>query len=102
MIILDVVEGGAGGSYGFPTYTVNESITVDGFDATRAEEVQACLAYGCNADPPLYYYIVYLGDAERHEFGPTMLARAPSERSVDFELTKAVFDRIMASLEFLP
>lgn len=101
VIILDAFEGGFG-YLGGETFTVNETVAVDGFAAIRQEIIGSCFLSPCRSEPPEYYYVVYIGDPVPRAFGPTLLARAPSERSVDYELTKAVFDRIMASIEFFP
>jgi hypothetical protein len=101
VIILDVFDGGFG-PLGGEVYTVDEQVAVDGFAAIRREVIGACYPGPCRSEPPEYYYAVYIGDPVPRAFGLTMLARAPSERSADYELTKAVFDRIMASIEFLP
>lgn len=106
VIILDVFDGGFGSTWS-PVYTVDESVAVDGFAGMRREVIAECFPGPCRSEPPLYYYVAYIGDPYigdpvPRSFGLTMVARAPSERSVDYELTKAVLDRIMASIEFLP
>lgn len=100
VIILDVFDGGFGSTWS-PVYTVDERVAVDGFAGIRREVIGGCFPGPCRSEPPLYYYVAYVGDPVPRAFGLTMVARAPSERSVDYALTKAVLDRIMASIEFL-
>jgi hypothetical protein len=46
-----------------------------------------------------YAYLVQLGPTE--EEGPNLLVRTNTDMGGDYQLNKAVLDRIMATIEFL-
>jgi hypothetical protein len=99
VITVEVLPGGFGWYYQ-PTFTVDDVISIDGFEGWRREEVAGCFpGYGCRALPPTYTYAAPLGE---HIWDRTMLAVTSSEGVPNYELNKAVLDRIMASIEFLP
>ncbi len=50
-------------------------------------------------DGRMYEYVVQLGPPG--EEGPTLVARTDTEMGGDYELNKAVLDRIMATMEFI-
>jgi hypothetical protein len=99
VITVEVLPGGFGWYYQ-PTFTVDDVISIDGFEGWRREEVAGCFpGYGCRALPPTYTYAAPLG---KHIWDRTMLAVTSSEGVPNYDLNKAVLDRIMASIEFLP
>ena len=52
-----------------------------------------------SADETIYEYVIQLGRTP--EEGPNLVASTSSERGGDFELNKAVLDRMMATMEFI-
>lgn len=82
-----------------PEYSVAEDVTVGGLGASRAEMVGHT---GPNGQyfpmPPMYWYIVTI--VERPGDEPTLYARTDFEGAADYELNKAVLDRIMALIVF--
>lgn len=100
VIFIRVFEGGYGYFYA-PSFTLDEVIDIDGFEVLRREEIGGCFKTdGCRALPPRYEYVADLGP--EGFIGPTLLAMTSSEGVPSYELNKAVLDRIMASIEFLP
>lgn len=101
VIIVMAFEGGSGYLYS-PTFTIDEVISVAGFEGWRREQIGECgLPEGCRSLPPRYEYELILG-SEGEAFGPTFLAVTSSEGVANYELNKAVLDRMLASLEFIP
>lgn len=98
VIVIRVLDGGYGYYYA-PTFTVYDFVNIDGFEGWRREEIAGCFKpEGCRPLPPNYTYSAVLGlDPFR-----TLVARTSSDGVTDYELNKAVLDRIMASLVFLP
>lgn len=77
-----------------------ESVTVGGQPASRLEEARGSGQCGATPDDWCQYsYLVQLGPTE--EAGPNLLARTNTEMGGEYELTKAVLDRIMATLELV-
>jgi hypothetical protein len=100
VIIVMGFEGGYG-YLGSPTFSLDDEITIGAFEGWRREEIGGCFeGTGCGVLPPRYEYVVHLGADE--VLGPTLLAVTSSEGIPTYELNKAVLDRIMASIEFLP
>ena len=85
--------------YGYIGTTVGhyyEELPVDGRNARRFEYTSYPMS---DPDQRSYDYVVALGDPPE-EFGPTLVATVNSARAADYELAKAVLDRIMVSLVF--
>lgn len=94
-ISLQLIEG----DYGYVGTTesyFHEAITVDGRGAVRSEYNSFPML---DPDHRSYDYVIALGDGPE-EFGPTFVAGVSSDIAGDYELAKAVLDRIMASLVF--
>lgn len=94
-ISLRVVDGVVGYT-GLTEMFMNEEVTIDGITARRVES-----NHQPNTDPDNrdYHYVITLGD----EFqGPTFVAETNTRAADDYLLSRAVLDRIMASLEFEP
>lgn len=89
-------------SYGYtgsPDFTHSQEVTVAGFGANRSEEVGMTAENGAyQSQPPTYFYTVYLGDQPHTQ--PTLRATTSFEGAADYELNKAVLDRIMALIVF--
>lgn len=101
VIIVMGIEGGYGGGFFVSSYAVDELITIAGFGGQRRELVAECFGpEGCHTVPATYTYDANLGGPD--QLGPWLVATTSSESSVEYELTKAVLDRMMASIEFLP
>lgn len=52
-----------------------------------------------DGDGTMYEYVVHLGPP--NEEGPTLIARTDTDMGGEYELNKAVLDRIMATIEFI-
>ena len=50
-------------------------------------------------DADLYEYVIQLGPSL--EEGPNLVARTSSQMGGDFDLNRAVLDRMMATMEFI-
>lgn len=90
-------------AYGYtdqPEFTVNNQLTVSGFDqAYRTELIGATSPAGeYFPHPPSYFYIVIVGDQPAET--PTLRAQTDFDGAAEYELNKAVLDRIMALIEF--
>jgi hypothetical protein len=97
-IVLTIFDGGMGQIGPYDT-TVDEIVLVDGFDARRREQIgQETPAEGYQAHPPFYRYEVIV--APQPAVAPTLTANTNFEGAADYELNKAVLDRIMALIEF--
>lgn len=88
-------------SFGYtsePDYSVSDDLSVDGFTTRRSELIGSWAPNGMYFPlPPLYSYIVTLVDTPGDS--PTVYARTDFEGATDYELNKAVLDRIMALIE---
>lgn len=93
-ITIDVVPGG----FGFTGSAISsERVTVGATqDATRTETEHEATADG---EVTAYVYVVQLGPDPNS--GPNLIASTNSAMGGDYELNKAVLDRIMATIEFL-
>ncbi len=97
-IIFTVFEG-TFGQFGPYDTTIDEMVLVDGFDARRREHFgQETPADGYTAHPPFYRYEVIV--APQPAVAPQPTADTDFEGAADYELNKAVLDRIMALIEF--
>lgn len=89
-------------SFGYtdePDFSVADDLTVDGFAATRAELIGHTAPSGIYfSSYPMYWYIVTIQELPGDE--PTLYARTDFEGAADYELNKAVLDRIMARIVF--
>ena len=80
-----------------PTKSGDE-LEIDGFAGHRTELWLLELATDPRSDDDLAYeYVVPLDDR-----GPTLIASTSARTADDYELAKAVLDRIMASMELDP
>lgn len=89
-------------SYGWtcePDRTMNEPIVVEPFEATRQEMV-GCTAENGTYTPQSPTYTYYVVAAPQPAETPTLRAQTSLEGAADYELNKAVLDRIMALIEF--
>jgi hypothetical protein len=88
------VTEGAIGYIGTTEIYSDEAVTIDGFEARRVE-------YNPNpmGDPEYrrYHYTIILDEGAG---GPTFVAGTDTDMAGDYELARAILDRIMASLEF--
>lgn len=93
-ITIDVVPG----AFGFTGNAISsERVTVGATqDATRTETEHEATADG---EVTAYVYVVQLGPDPNG--GPNLIASTNSDMGGDYELNKAVLDRIMATIEFL-
>jgi len=89
-------------SFGYtdePDFSIADGLTIDGFGATRAEMIGHTAPSGVYFPiSPMYWYIVTI--VEQAGDQPTLYARTDLEGATDYELNKAVLDRIMALIEF--
>jgi hypothetical protein len=98
--IAIVIEYHTGDVGTFEDVLHQESVTVGGQPASRLEEVRGSSECGDTPDDWCQYsYLVQLGPTA--EEGPNLLARTSTEMGGDYELNKAVLDRIMATLELI-
>ena len=86
------------GAYGYlDEPTSRDEGMIAGQSASRIE------TSGTAGDPAgdgtMYEYVVQLGPPD--EAGPTLVARTDTDMGGDYELNKAVLDRIMATMEFI-
>jgi hypothetical protein len=99
VVITVTVFPGPLGSFTSPDLALNEEVPIGGFTGVRQEQVGVAYESGAyEALPPSYHYFVVMGDPRGD--GPRMLATTDSTGVDDYELNKAVLDRIMASLQF--
>lgn len=89
-------------AYGYvedPEMTIDEVVTVDSYEARRSELIGFfTLPDGeYMPEPATYFYTVYIGDQGTQ---PTLRATTSFEDAADYELNKAVVDRIMALIQF--
>lgn len=91
-------------SFGFvcePDATVDDAVTVGGFDGNRMEHTGCPDPQGAPRavpHPPRYEYTVIV--APQPAEVPTLRAQTYSAFAANYELNKAVLDRIMALIEF--
>ncbi len=92
-ITIGLIEG----MLGYNTLTPvdsSEEIEIDGVAGHRAEYRTLEAIDDTNLGDSTYHYVVPL-----EQFGPTLIAATDANRVDDYELAKAVLDRIMASME---
>lgn len=98
--IAIVIEYHTGDVGTFEEVLSQESLTVGGQPASRLEEARGSTECGATPDDWCQYsYLIQLGPTE--EEGPNLLARTNTDMGGEYELNKAVLDRIMATLEFI-
>lgn len=86
-----------GGDYGWFTEELSrEEVTVGTQRGVRAEIAGMP---DDSANGTTYLYVVQLGPTS--EEGPNLVARTDTEMGGDYDLNKAVLDRIMATIEFI-
>jgi hypothetical protein len=96
-IVMTSFVGGIGFVHE-PDYSVSDQVEIDGWNASRTEEIG-----GLGADGWLprslftYQYTIWAAD---DDLGLKVIATTKSDHEGDYELNKAVLDRIMASLRF--
>lgn len=92
-ISMSVIDGAIGYT-GITQIYSSEEISIDGVSATRVESNP-----NRNEDPAYrrYWYVIPL---DSDGVGPTFVAQTDTDSADDYELARAVLDRIMASLEF--
>jgi hypothetical protein len=82
-----------------PEYRVFDRLIIDGYEAWRAEQVGSTSLSGVSTSmPPRYSYGVSRPMAA--EVPADLVADTTFEGAADYELNKAVLDRIMALIEF--
>lgn len=89
-------------SYGFvcdPERPVNDEVTVSGFAGSRSEQIGCTQPAGEYVPQPAEYTYTIVLNADPAET-PTMRAWTSFEGAADYELNKAVLDRIMGLIEF--
>jgi hypothetical protein len=96
-IVIRTFEGGVGFVHE-PVYTLSEVVTVDGWRGGRAEELGGFGAEGYL--PPSLFTYEYRVFADVDEFGLKVFAATSNEMGGDYELNKAILDRIMLSMRF--
>lgn len=92
-ISMGVIDGAIGYT-GITQIYSSEGVAIDGVRATRVESNP-----NPNEDPAYrrYWYVIPLST---EGVGPTFVASTDTDWADDYELARAVLDRIMASLEF--
>ncbi|HUF07125.1 MAG TPA: hypothetical protein VMP86_07030 [Candidatus Binatia bacterium] len=96
IVIVITVYDGPLGYFNQPEYLMSEPVEIGGFAGTRREQIGVTHESGAyEALLPSYSYFATLSD--RPVDGPTMLASTGGDGASDYELHKAVLDRIMAS-----
>jgi hypothetical protein len=96
-IVIGSFEGGIGFIHE-PDYSVSDQVEIDGRNASRTEEIG-----GMGADGWLprslftYQYTIWADD---DYLGLKVIATTRNDHDGDYELNKAVLDRLMASLRF--
>lgn len=88
------------GIWGYNMLTPTESsdeLEIDGYAGHRAEYRTLDSIDDTNTDDLTYHYVVPLDND-----GPTLIASTDIGRADDYELAKAVLDRIMASMQLDP
>lgn len=99
IVIVITVFDGAVGHFGSPDYSMTEAVEIGGFAGGRHEQIGYTYeGGGYEALLPGYEYFAILSDSPVE--GPTMIASTGGDGVGDYELNKAVLDRIMASLTF--
>jgi hypothetical protein len=88
-ITIEILDGDRGYHDDFIS---NEEVVVGATQDARRIEVE-------NDGTTMYEYVVQLGPTP--EEGPNLLARTDTDMGGDYELNKAVLDRIMATIEFI-
>ena len=85
-------------------FVIDDDRVHDGAESERAEGVigatqPAYRALVSDGDQTAYLYVVQLGPTLQQ--GPNLVARTTSEMGGDFDLNRAVLDRMMATMEFI-
>jgi hypothetical protein len=88
-ITIEILDGDRGYHDDFIS---NEEVVVGATQDARRIEVES-------DGTTMYEYVVQLGPTP--EEGPNLLARTDTDMGGDYELNKAVLDRIMATIEFI-
>jgi hypothetical protein len=88
-ITIEILDGDRGYHDDFIS---NEEVVVGATQDARRIEVES-------DGTTMYEYVVQLGPTP--EEGPNLLARTDTDMGGDYELNKAVLDRIMATVEFI-
>jgi hypothetical protein len=88
-ITIEILDGDRGYHDDFIS---NEEVVVGATQDARRIEVES-------DGTTMYEYVVQLGPTS--EEGPNLLARTDTDMGGDYELNKAVLDRIMATIEFI-
>lgn len=95
-IVIVIAVYDALGSFNQPEYLLDEPVKIGGFAGWRREQIGVTHESGAyEALLPSYSYVAVLSD--RPVEGPTMMASTGGDGAPDYELHKAVLDRIMAS-----
>lgn len=95
-ISIGLIEGIFGYNMLTPTESGDE-VEIDGYDGHRAEYRRLDDINDTDSDDLRYHYVVPLETT-----GPTLIAGTDVGRADDYELAKAVLDRMMASMELDP
>lgn len=90
---IGIIDSGIGYT-SLTDVSFSEELVIDGFDGRRVEFNPSPVD-----DPEYraYHYVVHLGTEVE---GPNLVAQVANDGVADYELAKAVLDRIMASLQF--
>ncbi len=85
------------GSYGTTEEVLsNEDVVVGGTQVAHRMEVR-----GAQVEPPEWRQFAYVIELGPPGEGPTMVVQTTTEMGGDYELNKAVLDRMMRTIEFL-
>lgn len=95
-ISIGLIEGIFGYNMLTPTESGDE-VEIDGYDGHRAEYRRLDDINDTDSDDLTYHYVVPFDTT-----GPTLIAGTDVDRADDYELAKAVLDRLMASMELDP
>jgi hypothetical protein len=92
---------GASGTVNQAVVSLYEEVTIDGYSGWRREQTGTIYeGGGFEAQLPGYAYVAVLGPERAVE--PTLRAFTASDGSNDYELNKAVLDRMMARFDYGP
>ena len=95
-IVISLIEGRRGYTMLSPSIS-GDHVEVDGYAGDRVEFLLRDSIDDTEPDGPFYEYVVPLERA-----GPTLIASTDVARAGDYELAKAVLDRMMASMKLDP